>query len=39
MILQVVVDPREQQPFEDVSPIKHGVFPASHVSFLGVYPN
>ena len=24
---------RENQPFEDVSPIKHGDFPASHVSF------
>ena len=25
----------ENQPFEDVSPIKHGDFPASHLSFQG----
>ena len=25
----------EKQPFEDVSPIKHGDFPASQVSFPG----
>ena len=25
----------EKQPFEDVSPIKHGDFPACHVSELG----
>ena len=25
----------ETQPFEDVSPIKNGDFPASHVSFQG----
>ena len=31
----------EKQPFEDVSPIKNGDFPASHVSFRGcisIYP-
>ena len=25
----------EKQVFEDVSPMKYGVFPASHVSFQG----
>ena len=25
----------ENQPFEDVAPIKHDDFPASHVSFQG----
>ena len=25
----------EKQPFQDVSPTKHGDFPASHVSFRG----
>ena len=26
----------ENQPFEDVSPIENGEFPASHVSFQGM---